>query len=272
MLPTYLGDRASVESASHKRSQHIYLGHSIALCRVLGKYKMYVDTRELGIVPHLCLEGFWESWITVFIARTVQAGWSCLDVGANFGYYTMLMADAVGPDGRIAAIEPNPDLVSFLRKSVSVNGFAAYTDVVDQAASDSSGREVELATDPMHSLNGSLFHSPQPGGQVFGVKTVSVDDLTEAWPRVDFIKVDAEGAEETIWQGMTRTIDRNPALTILLEFNAGRYSDPAAFVDRITQKGFALRYVGYDSEISPVTLRELLDNAGGADFMLLLKR
>ena len=71
------------------------------LCRVLGKYLMYADSQETGITPHLALHGYWESWITLALARTLRPGWHCLDVGANHGYYTLVMADGAGPDGRV---------------------------------------------------------------------------------------------------------------------------------------------------------------------------
>ena len=54
---------------------------------------MYIDTADVGFGAHLLLDGFWESWLTEFIARRVQAGMRFADVGANHGYYTVLAAD-----------------------------------------------------------------------------------------------------------------------------------------------------------------------------------
>jgi len=60
-------------------------------------------------------DGFWESWVTVAVARHLQAGMCCVDVGANYGYYTLLMASFVGPEGRIIACEPIPSLANAYR-------------------------------------------------------------------------------------------------------------------------------------------------------------
>src|SRR5438034_3106477 len=104
LLPPHLLDRPALEVASRQASRAVYLGDGAVLCRVLDKYLIYADSQETGITPHLCLDGYWESWITVVLARTLRRGWHCLDVGANHGYYTLIMADAVGQEGRVAPV------------------------------------------------------------------------------------------------------------------------------------------------------------------------
>src|SRR5688572_23436882 len=109
MVPQYLvPNRTGWEMVSCQASQTAYMGDNTAIVRVLGKYIMWVDTTDIGITPHLSLNGYWESWITLAMARVLQPGWTCIDVGANHGYYTLIMADAVGPSGKVISIEPNP--------------------------------------------------------------------------------------------------------------------------------------------------------------------
>ena len=72
------------------------------------KYLMCADAQETGITPHLCMDGYQESWITIALACTLRPGWHCLHVGANHGYYTLIMADAVGREGRVVPVEPTP--------------------------------------------------------------------------------------------------------------------------------------------------------------------
>ena len=73
--------------------QTAYLGDHEALCRVLGRYKIYVDTRDIGIASHLMLEGYWEMWVTQAMMRMVRRGSVVADIGANLGYFTLLLAD-----------------------------------------------------------------------------------------------------------------------------------------------------------------------------------
>ena len=86
------------------------------------------------------------------------------------------------------------------------------------------------------------------------------------------IKVDVEGAEESVWAGMQTTISQNPGLILILEFNVARYDDPRAFAQAIQSQGCPLRYIDVDAEIKDVTVDELLTRQVGEDWMLYLAR
>ena len=104
MIPSYLSsERGDLERLSRQHCHAVRLNERFVICRVLGKYILYADPEDVGLTPHLCLDGFWESWVTIAMARLLQPGWHCVDVGANHGYYTMIMADAVEPSGRVIA-------------------------------------------------------------------------------------------------------------------------------------------------------------------------
>jgi hypothetical protein len=107
-----------------------------ALCRVLGRHKMYVDLRDTGFAPHLMFEGYWEYWITEFIWRNAKPGQVALDVGANHGYYTLLLADLVGPNGKVHAFEPNPRLAELLGQNIALNGYWHVADARAAAVGD----------------------------------------------------------------------------------------------------------------------------------------
>jgi FkbM family methyltransferase len=270
-LPTHLLDRALLEIVSREHSRAVYLGENTVLCRVLGKYLVYADAQETGITPHLAMDGYWESWITTALARTLRPGWHCLDVGANHGYYTLVMADAVGPQGRVAPVEPTPRLAELLRETLDVNGFPHVT-VAQQAATDTAGETLQLVVPARRSLNARLSQEAGPTDAVVEVQSTTIDALTEDWPRVDLIKIDVEGAEESVWQGMQQTIAGNPDLVLLLELNVDRYEDPRGFLWLIEQAGFRLRYIDIDAEAKDVTVDELLSRQVGQDWMLYLAR
>jgi len=272
MIPHWLRtSTAEIEQVSRTQVQVAYFGDQTVVCRVLGKYLMYADTTDIGITPHLAMNGYWESWITLAIARAVQPGWRCLDVGANHGYYTLVMADGCGPAGKVAAVEPNPDPRRRLILTVDVNGFSSHVDVIEQAASDADGDRVQLFIGENRGLNATL-HGGAADSRVETVETVTVDALTRDWPRVDLVKIDVEGAEEAVWRGMSSTLESNPELTIILEVNTGRYADPAAFFETIERAGFELRYIDFDSEIKPVEIDRLVHERRGEDWMLFLER
>jgi FkbM family methyltransferase len=269
--PHLLGERQTLEVISRQESRALYLGEERVVCRVLGKYLVYADARETGITPHLAMDGYWESWITIALARLPRPGWHCLDIGANHGYYTLIMADAAGPEGRVVPVEPTPRLAGLLRETLDINGFPRVP-VIQKAASSTDGERLRLVIPPRRSLNARLSEEAGPDDVVVEVDSVTIDSLTADWPRVDLIKIDVEGAEEAVWEGMQRTVADNPGLVVILELNVDRYDDPRAFIGSIEGAGFPLRYIDVDTEVKDVTVEELLTRQVGVDWMLFLSR
>ncbi|WP_233247757.1 FkbM family methyltransferase [Caulobacter endophyticus] len=112
--------RGENEAEIRLRCASAFLGRGVSVCRVLGRYKLFVDGLDYGLGPHLLLDGYWEMWTTEAIARAVKPGMTVVDVGANLGYFTLLMADLVGAGGRVHAFEPNPQIATLLARSVSM--------------------------------------------------------------------------------------------------------------------------------------------------------
>ena len=249
----------------------MYAGDGVVLCRVLGKYLVYVDVKDVGIGARLALDGFWEAWITAAIARTVQPGWRCVDVGANHGYYTLVLADAAGPEGRVVAIEPSPRAAGLLEMTVELNGFEGFTTVLQQVAADRGG-SIALRIPEHHGMNASIREDIVESGETVSVEATTLDELLAEWPRVDLVKIDVEGAEELVWRGMRDVVDLNPAITILLEVNSSRYDDAKAFYRELEGCGFPLRYVDFDGEIKAIDIDRLAVDRFGDDWMLFLAR
>lgn len=273
MLPSYLStDRDELEAISRRRCQAVRLSDRFTICRVLGKYILYTDPEDIGLTPHLCLDGFWESWITIAVARLIRPGWRCVDIGANHGYYTLLMADAASENGYVLALEPNPKLAELIRLSLEVNGFEHRASVLEKAGSNVGSNRVGLVVPRNREMNATLCREAEESDDVIEVETITVDEAAWNWPRVDFIKIDAEGAEEAIWRGMRETLRRSPAITVIMEMKCSRYEDPAAFVREICGAGFILRHVDYDGEVKDLTREQVLNDRVENDWMLFLRR
>ncbi|CAN5280247.1 FkbM family methyltransferase [soil metagenome] len=256
------------EAAIRALCKNAYLGDGTAVCRVLGRYRLFVDTQDVGLSTFLLLDGYWEMWVTEAMMHLVRPGMTVIDAGANLGYFTMLMADLVGTDGRVLAIEPNPDLVSRLRRSVSVNGYAARTAVHDCGLGDRQGN-AGLIVPAGEPKNGYLAATGIAGG--VNVPLRRLDEIEGALD-ADFIKIDVEGSEEAVWRGMTGIIARGRPLTIVLEFTPGRYADPARFLDEILAAGFGLRIIDHRAGVVPISRAEVLAGPPADDQMLVLIR
>ena len=265
-------DRPSHEPEAEIRAlcQTAYLGNHEALCRILGRYKMYVDTRDIGIASHLMLEGYWEMWVTAAMMRCVRRGSVVADVGANLGYFTLLLADLTGAEGRVLSFEPNPNLTRLLRKSIAVNGFTGFADLHEMALGASEGTSaMEIQIEQPG--GGHMAHSKEGNGGGDQVRIGRFDEIEHAL-EVEFIKMDVEGFEPQVWAGMTRILEQRRPLTIFMEFTVGRLPDPAGFLEQILSYGFSLELISFNHGIVPVTRAEILDGPRDVDHMLVFRR
>lgn len=240
-----------------------YLGDHTALARVLGRYKMFVDTRDVGISSHLMLDGFWEMWVTEAMMRVVRRGSTVIDVGANLGYFSLLLADLTGPEGKMLAFEPNPELAGRARKSIEVNGFSPFSALHECALGAAEG-----AASIQVDVN-------QPGGgrtiEGAGIPVRRLDSFPEAI-NAEFIKIDVEGYEQQVWRGMTGILANGQPLTVFMEFTVGRYADPVGFLGEIMGEGFTLEIVDFVGGVRPTTVSELLSMPHTIDHMLCFRR
>jgi FkbM family methyltransferase len=273
-LPAYItGDRPTLERVSREWTQALPVADQAILCRVLGRYIVYCDASDMALTPHLCFDGYWESWVTIALARVLQPGWRCVDVGANHGYYSVIMADGVGPGGRVAAVEPVPRLARLIGRTLEVNGLAERTRVVMQAASDRDADTVSLF---VPEANAAMTSSSPPekwaqDGAEIQAGTITIDTLTHDWPSVDLVKIDAEGAEDRIWRGMLRTLEKNPNAVIILEVHPDRGYDAPAFLHEIQAAGFPLRCIDAHGSVTRTTVEEAA-GPGSRDRLLFLSR
>lgn len=259
---------AAIRGACHTA----YLGDHTALCRILARYKMFVDTRDVGLATHLMLEGYWEMWVTEVIISLMREGMVAADIGANIGYFTLLMADLAGPSGRVHAFEPNPRLAELLNKSVAVNGFASRVDVHRLALSAQNEGVMTLIVPAGEPKNGHLVDvgdNLPPNGQ--HVPVARLDGRTE-WADIEFAKIDVEGAEELVWAGMQGLLDNGRLKTVILEFTPGRYENPGNFLQALLAPGFSLARIDYVGGIVEIGTQDVLAGDPREDVMLVLRR
>ena len=141
----------SMQEVELRSMQHVngtYLGSHLMLCKILTRYKLFVDARDIGVAANILMDGFWESWITKFIVNTVQPGSICIDAGANFGYYSLVMAELAGHNGRVIAVEPNSYLCRLMSHTNKVNEF--HYEIVRKALSDTPAIISILQTTDVH--------------------------------------------------------------------------------------------------------------------------
>ncbi len=129
------------------------------------------------------------------------------DIGANVGFFTIIAAKLVGNTGHVYAFEPAPENASTIRNNVQINQFPHVT-VLEKAVSSSSGTGKLLLThDPGGNTLATAGSPPDVKGEM-STELVSIDDLVAQGgvKPPDVVKVDVEGAEVEVLQGMAQTI------------------------------------------------------------------
>jgi FkbM family methyltransferase len=231
----------------------VYIGNNEAIACLNSGLRLYVDTRDIGISSHLMTIGDWEPWIRRVLMGLVRPGMRVLDIGANFGFYALLMARAVGNDGEVFAVEANPHLLQFLKKSISVNGLGQRIRLIEKAACDRNAR-LSFSYDVQWSGGGRLSEAPSIAANVVtvDVDAVPLDSLIKG--PVNVIKIDIEGGEELAFRGMKRLIDSSPSLAIVMEYSKSAFQDPSGFWTGFHGKGFKFRLIepsGLSGYLSP---------------------
>jgi FkbM family methyltransferase len=214
--------------------------------------KMYVDSRDIGVTPFLLEWGFYEKYETALFKRLVKKGMAVVDVGANVGYYTLLAAHLVGDDGKVFAFEPDPYNFDLLCKNIELNGFRNVIPVRKAVSSKSGKRKFFL---DKNNLGGhSLSEANVRTGASITVEATSLDDYFKNTDyKVDVIKMDVQGLEMEVLEGMTNMINRNDNLKIITEFwpmgirNSG--SSPMGFLNKLIECGFGLYQIGQYVEL-----------------------
>jgi FkbM family methyltransferase len=181
------------------------------------RFSLFASNDDLAVGHHV-LGGTYEPGITAIFNRYLKPDMSVVDIGANIGYFTMLMASLVEPSGLVVAVEPNPENIKLLEASRRVNGFDQV--LVIQAA---GGRQTGLLTLNVSHSNGMTGELPGNLNAVFASRPVPCFALDALLPKdrhFNLVKIDTEGAELNALIGLSETIDRDHPV-IVSEFSPG---------------------------------------------------
>jgi FkbM family methyltransferase len=183
----------------------------------------------------------WERQQTLLFESLLTEGMVFVDVGAHIGYYTLLAARRVGASGKVYAFEPAPDNFRVLTRNIAQNDF---TNALAEPLAVARRRGRALFTlsendSATHSLAGDL-HS----GRRVEVGTISLDEyFSESPSRIDVVKLDAEGAEFEILEGMQQILARNPDLVLFTEIYPRAMEalgdSPEEFLTKLAGLGFS---------------------------------
>lgn len=163
----------------------------------------------------LFLPQFFDAFERDLIRARLRGG-VFVDIGANAGIYTMTAAAAVGPEGLVLSIEPNPAVLERLKYNMQLNGFQSRILIEQAGVSDATGT-FDLMLDESN-LGGSSLVSERSDKKI-SVQCYPLLDILKKHnlPRVDALKIDIEGAEDKALIPFFKTAGKNlhPGFIIL---------------------------------------------------------
>jgi len=204
-------------------------------------YGTIVDVM-LGNDNSLCLYvcGSFEPNEFALLDRILRPGMVFVDVGANDGYYTLFAARRIGAGGRVIAVEPSTRERINLKRNIARNGLANVTVIPAALGAACGTADLQLAQG-VHSGHNTLGRFANDGVKAESVERVTMRTLDEVvgeigLDRVDFMKIDVEGAEAAVIGGARRVIEAARPL-ILLEISdkalRAQGSDARALIDAL---------------------------------------
>lgn len=179
------------------------------LCTVGGR-TWFLDKRQL---IDLCIaNGGWEAYTTAAIRSIVKPGMVALDVGANIGWFTVILSELVGDAGRVVAFEAMAEPAALVRRHIELNrlGNAVLSEIAldDRDWEEESGWfNYSWARDPKDAVD-------QPRHRMIH-RTLDGLQADLGLPRIDFIKIDVDGYEAKMLRGARRILETDhPAMLL----------------------------------------------------------
>lgn len=210
VVPDWPTFRAAILASQEFQQQRTVSGLAekwVAVDIFQGERAIWLDLAD-HFVSRACFNDNYEPLETEFVRRTLRRGDTFIDVGANIGWFSLLASTIVGPQGRIHAFEPREAIAKYLRRSFALNGLddTAQVHVCGLDAVEQTGL-ISWTTGTNNGGSAALISSRSDARLSYAEIQLCPLDSFE-FDRVDFIKIDVEGAEMRALQGGLATINR----------------------------------------------------------------
>ena len=211
--------------------------------------KMYLNIRDKGVSRELALVGIREKLFTETLQSELREGDCVVDIGANIGYYSLMEARLIGPQGKVYAIEPAPHNINLLKESIRLNNYGNI-ETFHLAIGQSDGISPLYISDHP---NWCSFYPPRKIKGQIDIEVASLDSFLMDKRRPNLIRMDVEGYEYEILNGMSGILESTMPLRLFVEFHPdimGRQR-AAAFLSTLRDHRFQLKKVILEPNIYP---------------------
>ena len=223
---------------------------------VLKSNSVFVHGNEMFLdkwdALDLSINGVYNDFDTKVVKEHIKLGDKVIDVGAHIGYFSLLFSKLVGEKGNVYSFEPEPKNIKLLKKNIAVNNIQNIT--LEPHPVSNINENCKLYVGQFTS-GANRIYRPDRTMELYEKDTINIQTLVlddyfsklNLTNKIDFVKIDAEGSELRILQGMSKILRENKNLKIFIEFmrdtleEAG--SDPEELLNLLEREGFKIYYV-----------------------------
>ena len=208
------------------------------------RMRFWCDLRN-SLAREVFFLGSYEAQETLLLPALLRAGDTCVDVGAHWGYFSLIAAARVGPSGRVIAVEADPRVFATLQRTLSLNP-GLNVEAAQVAAAAEPGKLVLNGYDERGDNWGISSVATAQGGAAFEVQAEPLDDLLDRSrvQEVGLLKMDIEGAEVLALRGCERLLRERRIRNLLLELHppqiAALKSSVGEVIGSLRERGYHL--------------------------------
>jgi FkbM family methyltransferase len=229
MLSSVLGGSTRLKVALHNRFLQEYKDKPILSKQTKG-FEICLEPKDLHDAAYIYNTGTYERSTTDLFSFLAKKSQVVFDVGAYWGWFTLLGAAILRNGGRVFSFEPSPSNFSMLKRSIQLNGFSNAT-LFEEAISntDSDCALYEGGNPYKHSLVRDF------GLGSVSVKSSRLDTVAESLSvnRIDMLKMDVEGNEPQVFLGAQSLLQNERIGNIIMEYSPKSWSGYDALLDAL---------------------------------------
>ena len=225
-----------------------YVGGGIALTYLVDETPIFVNANDFGGPFNLMNGGRYEEENVDVLFSFIKEDTVFLDIGANIGFFSLKMSRRLGPNGRVYGFEPHPLLYDLLCRNVYVNGLRDVVTCFKLALSDKN-THATLQYPVGHLGGGHVGAGDASGHTLVDAELKRLDDVLGADFRCDLVKIDVEGHEINVLDGMKNIVVNSPQIKILFEKLMPNAGTEAALDAYFAELGLSLYGVCQDASL-----------------------
>ena len=208
---------------------------------ILCARKAGLDPKENSIHKQLILDHIRETKATEIMQQFIEPEDIILELGANIGYYVCIESKILSEQGHIYAVEPSPENVALLERTIALNGIQNI-EIFNMAMSDRQGT-AKLYQGQACNLHSLVGQSDRLEQNYVEVQTDSVDRFLEGKRPITFLRMDVEGYETVILQGMQNTLAHSSLTKLFIEIHPVLIEPDQmqVFFDQLEDSGFEIQ-------------------------------